>query len=240
MNTVQNNETRAKLAVAVMWLVVVAHVITLISGYMQFNLAQNVLSTGEFTMEELHSNDMRQLYVSLFALFVFILAAVFFLMWFYRAYSNLSYKVKYLEHSKGWAIGAWFVPVLNLFRPYQIMRELYHESLRLLRKQNIEMSGLPDTSMAMINYWWGFWVASLMVSSFSLSLGFQPSTFEVLSRITVMDLIADALALIGAVLAVHVIKNYSMIEEKLTEVPDVGLAQTADLSRYPVSGRKRF
>ncbi|OYT14315.1 MAG: hypothetical protein B6I19_00475 [Bacteroidetes bacterium 4572_114] len=47
-----------------------------------------------------------------------------FLVWFYRAYENLSHRVNKVDHSKGWSIWAWFVPVISMYRPYNIMNEL--------------------------------------------------------------------------------------------------------------------
>ncbi|MET4105251.1 hypothetical protein ABIB60_000579 [Hymenobacter sp. UYP22] len=55
-----------------------------------------------------------------------ILSIVFFLQWFRRAYYNLRYLSGRPDHTDGWAVGAWFVPFLNLFRPYSIMKEIWY------------------------------------------------------------------------------------------------------------------
>ncbi len=58
-------------------------------------------------------------------------------MWFRRAYFNLHQKVSYLSHSEGWAAGSWFVPIVNLYRPYQIMKEIYVETKELFTKRGL-------------------------------------------------------------------------------------------------------
>lgn len=58
-----------------------------------------------------------------------LLCVVFFLIWLYRCYNNLSaLKARYLEFSPGWAVLWWFIPFANLVKPFQVVRELYNES----------------------------------------------------------------------------------------------------------------
>lgn len=33
--------------------------------------------------------------------------------------------IRNLSHDESWAAGSWFVPILNLFRPVSIMKEMY-------------------------------------------------------------------------------------------------------------------
>src|SRR4029077_16520575 len=60
---------------------------------------------------------------------VSIVAVVAFCMWFYRAYKNLKgWRIPGLKYSPGWAVGYFFIPILNLFRPYQIAQEIWKAS----------------------------------------------------------------------------------------------------------------
>ncbi len=34
------------------------------------------------------------------------------------------------------AVGAWFTSIVNLYSPYQIMKELYVETVKFLKKSN--------------------------------------------------------------------------------------------------------
>jgi hypothetical protein len=57
------------------------------------------------------------------------IAFIAYLVWIYRAHSRLKeMRATNLRFTPGWAVGYQFVPVWNLIRPYQIMREIWHGS----------------------------------------------------------------------------------------------------------------
>jgi len=54
---------------------------------------------------------------------------VVFLMWMYHAAKNVrAFGQQGLEHSPGWCVGWWFIPIANLFKPYTAMREIWRAS----------------------------------------------------------------------------------------------------------------
>jgi hypothetical protein len=67
--------------------------------------------------------------VSLLQLLIFIATAVAFLMWLHRAYRNLpALGATRLDTTPGWAVGYFFIPFANLVKPFQAVREIWHES----------------------------------------------------------------------------------------------------------------
>ena len=49
--------------------------------------------------------------------------AIAFISWMHRAYSNIqALPPAYPRYATGWTIGAWFVPILNFFRPQEARR----------------------------------------------------------------------------------------------------------------------
>ena len=60
-------------------------------------------------------------------LFLTIVLAATFLCWIYRASENLhSLSSDQMRFSPQGAVGWYFVPLANLFRPYQTMQEIWH------------------------------------------------------------------------------------------------------------------
>ena len=89
-----------------------------------------------------------------------IITIVVFLVWEHRAFSNLSpLKARNLEFSPGWAVGWWFVPFVNLVKPYQVMKELWRESDPEFDSEIGFLSasvGVP----AIFGFWWALWIIS--------------------------------------------------------------------------------
>ena len=82
----------------------------------------------------------------------YLVAGVAFIGWFFQSYRSLSRR-RSVPHKVGWAIGGWFVPFLNFWRPYQIARVLAAPSRR--------DSATPTRWLPI---WWTLWVSSLLVS----------------------------------------------------------------------------
>lgn len=63
---------------------------------------------------------------------LFLGTAVLFIIWFHRAYGNADiFNPGAVTRSRGWAIGAWFIPIGNLFIPYKMAKEMWAASLQL-------------------------------------------------------------------------------------------------------------
>src|SRR5438093_12382214 len=59
----------------------------------------------------------------------FIPGAFGFLTWLQRAYRNLpALHATELRYTPGWAVGSWFIPLVNLFAPHQVVSELWKAS----------------------------------------------------------------------------------------------------------------
>lgn len=140
VESLKPNGQRAKNAITLLWIVLIVDVISLISGYFQYDLIQTVADGGYISDEAATANDLREQIIGVTYMIVLLVSAVTFIQWFRRAYFNLHQRVVNLSHSEGWAAGAWFVPILNLFRPYQIMKELFVETKKLLIQKDLAVS----------------------------------------------------------------------------------------------------
>jgi hypothetical protein len=58
-----------------------------------------------------------------------VLAAIFSLLWFHQSASNLRvFKREKLQFTPGWCVGWWFIPLWNLVKPYEAMKEIWRAS----------------------------------------------------------------------------------------------------------------
>ncbi|MFC7618010.1 DUF4328 domain-containing protein [Actinokineospora soli] len=135
---------------------------------------------------------------------------VAFIVWLVRARENAE-RLCHAEHSlgKGWAIGAWFVPVVNLWFPYKVVRDVWKASkpgageLRTLR-------GVPGSPVVAL--WWGLWVLAIVVDR----LGFigEPETVDDFHTLCVVLTAVAVLKVAAAVVVVRVMAEISGWQER--------------------------
>ncbi|MCJ8290141.1 MAG: DUF4328 domain-containing protein [Crocinitomicaceae bacterium] len=154
--------------------------------------------------------------VSFVFLVIYIICVVMFIMWFRRAYFNLHKLVpsSQLKYSEGWAAGAWFIPIFNLWGPYQIATDLFSKSEALLVKHNL-MEGKPNFHLIK-NWWWGLWIAAGILNRISSRMD---DDIDLLLTGSIIGVIGSILAIGAGLLAIQTIKNYSKMEELLKQIP---------------------
>jgi hypothetical protein len=217
MKILKPNGQRAKNAIILIWIILVLDVLSLISGYFQYDLLSTVANGGFISPVQATLNDLREQIIAILYLLASIVSAIMFIQWFRRAYFNLHLHVDYLLHPEGWAAGSWFVPIVSFYRPYQIMKELYEESIELLEKRGIH---IPNISMNYISVWWAFWILSSIFGQIILRITLKSNTVDDYIFTTICSMIQDIVNIPLALLAIQVIKNYAKLEPHLFELKE--------------------
>jgi len=216
MKTLKPNEQRSKNAIMLIWIVLTVEIIACISNYFQVDLLQSVLN-GEFISDSnADSNDTRQQLIAILFLIVYITSAVTFIQWFRRAYFNLHTLVKGLSNSEGWAAGAWFVPIVSLFKPYQIMSEMSEKTKNLISKNDLTSEPFETTSNT-IGVWWALFIINNIAGQISYRL--PTDTVEEMILSTNVDIYSILIQIPLAIFTVKVIKEHSKLEALLISLP---------------------
>jgi hypothetical protein len=87
-----------------------------------------------------------------------------FIPWFAAAYGNLRrLGVQHVPWSDRWAVGAWFIPFVSIWRPKQIANEIWRGS-----EQGAEVASerwrLGEVS-PVVHWWWGLFLAGGFVAA---------------------------------------------------------------------------
>lgn len=78
--------------------------------------------------------------------------------WIFWAHANLqAIGIASFEFTPRWAVIWYFVPIANLFKPYQAMRELWHISHEL-------HDGVRDGAPTLVTFWWFATLGSVMLA----------------------------------------------------------------------------
>lgn len=108
--------------------------------------------------------------------FVIIMTAIPFLIWFHRCYRNLAWLyVEGIKYSTRWAIGGWFIPIVNLIRPYQVAREIWDASNPDVHADEGPQGWLLKRSARLVQIWWVLGLAPGVVWFVANSFIKQPS-----------------------------------------------------------------
>lgn len=105
---------------------------------------------GSAGIEALNAYDAVSIPLSIVALIVLLAAAVFWVVWQYRAAASLP--AGSLRRSPGWHVGSWFIPIVSLFFPFQNVSDLARASQARLT---------PGIRGA----WWALWISANFVSA---------------------------------------------------------------------------
>lgn len=194
---------------------VIMDAIAVLSGLFQLALLAEI-ERGVFTQGQIASNDLRQRLIGLSQTGIFLSTVVVFLMWFRRAYRNLpALGAAGLRFRQGWAIGAWFVPVLSLVRPKAIMNDIWKSSDPELPLEPGETWKSRPTA-ALLNWWWGLFLAMIFIGNWALraSLGVSSPTIDQMRALTEIPLAAELLAIAAGILGTIVVKRVTIRQEQ--------------------------
>ncbi len=216
------NDQRAKTAISLVWVVLGIEMLALVSNYFQYQLLSSARYGGGITHEAAQSNQSRQQIIALLYIMAYVASGVSFIQWFRRAFYNLHFRVKPLSDKEGWAAGCWFVPIMNLYRPYQIMKEMFEKTDRLLEEKVSNYETIK--SFGFLGGWWSLWIFSNIVANSTLTLGGSAKSVQNLMNDTIAHIVSELLAIPLAIVTVNVIKKYSKMEPLLVDLEDVDSA----------------
>jgi hypothetical protein len=219
MEELRPNGQRAKNAILLIWIVLAINVVSLVSNLLQYNLLHTVGNGGFITPDEANANDSTQQIIAIIFLIVYIISAVTFIQWFRRAYYNLHLKVDhYLSHNEGWAAGGWFVPIVCLYRPIQIMRELYDDTALYLSGKGIKTD--KNLTNKALTPWWTLWIVSSIMGQFIYRYDAVATSIDELINSTIANIIMDIIGIPLALITIKIIKDYSQVEPLLIETKE--------------------
>jgi Domain of unknown function (DUF4328) len=151
--------------------------------------------------------------VSIFGLIALIATAVVFLIWENRVYKNLpALGVPRPDFSSGWVVGSWFVPFLNLVRPYQIVKYIHDKS----DPETVSVGGgyYDAGGNLSLKAWWGFWLASNIADRFFTRIYRDAEKLEDHVAAGWADIFSSGLTIVAACLAIAVVRDITSRQEE--------------------------
>ena len=173
-------------------------IVACVFDVLEIQLMDRIVAGDTITEAEATANDNRQGVMGVIQFAAYVAGAIAFIRWLRAAYRNTDVVAAGTRrYGHGWAIGSWFVPFLNLWRPKQIVNDVW-------RAGGHDAKGTEPG--ALLLWWWWAFLLSGWAANIALRSWFSDETPDELRRGTIALAFSDGLDVIGAFLAIHVVR----------------------------------
>jgi len=202
----------------------------IISGYLEIELLSQVMTEG-VSEAEAAANDARQGLIGILQVIAYLGTAVAFLTWFHGVHKNLpTLGGRDMKYTPGWAVGGFFVPFLNLVRPFQVMREVWHGSDPSGIERDVGSSGPSIRNQlgapALVGWWWALFLISGFLGQIIFRMSFsEDQTLGQIEAVSRLMVISDILDLPSAILAISLVSRITRWQAQRAERISLGEIQ---------------
>jgi hypothetical protein len=195
---------------------VVMAFIGLWSGWIERRLLESFAAGAYGSQQEMEAaataNDMREGLVGLLVIVVTLTSAILMLCWIYRMCHNARVRAKFMEYTPGWSVGWFFIPIANVWKPFQAMKEIWQESARQAGPQGRDGGGL-------LGGWWALWIASSVVGYASLRVTLRINDVDDALLANTFGLVENLLAVPLNIIFLRIVMRLSAMQEYAHENP---------------------
>lgn len=205
---------------------IVINAIALFSGVLQYQLLSGfklgVYSSSALATAAAESNDKRQQVIGLFQVGIYIITAILFAIWIYRANFNArQLGAQGMKFSPGWSIGYYFIPILGLWKPYQAMREIWQASKNPVLWVTVERGSV-------LPWWWFLFLADCILGQAVFRTSLKAKEFNELIISTGITIASDLVSIPATIIALVLVKQiYEM--QKSNALQHIGSSLTQRL-----------
>jgi hypothetical protein len=190
-----------------LWISVAIACIALVDDVVEFVQVQ----VGQLTPDQVATNDPIQGILGLLQSGLGIVTGITFLKWIYRAYKNIQgFGAEGLRFSPGWAVGYYFIPILSLIRPVQVMSEIW-------RASDDPRNWPQRPGSWLIVSWWTLFLIYTGVTQVSLEIAIQASTNDQWTLAAVLAIAGDLFSIPLSIAALRLVTEVYRRQKALVE-----------------------
>lgn len=140
----------------------------------------------EILMTAAERSDAWRSAIGLIQVIVLAVSAILILRWIHRVNSNArALGAGNLRFTPAWSVGWFFVPIFNLWKPYQAMKEIWKASSN-------PADWHSQAAPSILAVWWALWLAWVWISNAAFRLLLRAEEVSELIIANVATLVADA------------------------------------------------
>jgi hypothetical protein len=180
------------------------------SGWEEIQLLHDISSGRLISESQAGAVDFQQTVLGVTQFFLFVVTGIFFLSWIYRANCNVRrLGARGMKFSPGWSVGYFFIPVLNFWKPYQAMKEIW--------KASSDPKNWATQSVGLVlGLWWTLWIVSSILGHAAFRTSIQAKMVNEIILSSQLTFVSDLISVPLCLVAIYIISRiYQMQMEKM-------------------------
>lgn len=204
----------ADVTIAGLGIICVLAIVSIWFTLTEITLLQRIADGARVSPYASASIDKWQSAIGILYVMAFVISAITFLIWINRASANLAYMGALGQrYSAGRAMGCWFIPIVNLFRPFQVMAEIAKGSNPKIDPQNLG-DWKNSAESRLLRPWWATWLLGVWVERFLMQLVFPGENVENMIAGNWFSAVMAVILVVSAALAIVLVQQIPSNQEK--------------------------
>jgi hypothetical protein len=155
------------------------------------------------------SSDNKLLIVGSSYIIVFLITAITFMKWTYRANQNSrGFGAQNMKYTPGWSASYYIIPIICLFKPYKVMLEVWKVSMNPAKWND-------QGGTLLVSFWWYSWIIVGFLGNAIMKQFFKAQNVKSMIATNQISMVHDILSLIVALLAILVINTIYNNQKRL-------------------------
>ncbi len=189
--------------VALLAVTAVIDVLRMVSLLIERSLVLDSLAGRPVSLDEAVASDHRVEAIGGWTLIALIVTAVLWCVWQHRAHSNLrAFSRTGLAYTPGWAVGWWFIPFANLWKPLGVMSELWKAS----EPAEDPNAWVRARAWWVLGLWWACWIGGNLVDVVAGAMQ-QETDLSTVASSDIVAVVACLVDIAAAICAVLILRD---------------------------------
>lgn len=207
-----------RILIILLWILIVLGPVALAIGYVERSVLYAIKelsfqSEGEIRAAA-QASDRNMMIMGALQLVVGIASVILWFVWVFRS-NKLARALgaSSMKYSPGWSVGWFFVPIMNLFKPYFAMKEIYLATMdpkSFDTEQEVEDQ--PE-SLNILKLWWLVYLVDSWLGRFAFRQTMRADTIDELIAANSWMTASDAVTIVGSLATIWVVREFSQKQQ---------------------------
>lgn len=203
-----------RILIVLLWILIALAPFALALGYVERNVLYGVKNlsfpSNEEMMAAAEASDRNVAIMGIVQVIVAIASTIVWFMWIFRS-NKLSRALgaSAMKYSPGWSVAWFFIPIMNLFKPYFAMKEIYLATMDpkgFDTEQEVE--GQPE-SLNILKLWWLVYLVDGYLGRIAFRQTLRAETIDQLITANTLMLASDAATIVASFATIWLVKEFT-------------------------------